>query len=155
MKISGVVKSAEEITGQEGCKAFEGKINGKSYTYLREMNYLAGRRIELVPYTGTYAYDYSEIKNSCLQSNWQADWLKDIREEKDPVDWSKVPVDAKMRINIIDNLYEKKYYEKKYFAKYDNGKVYTWYGGRTSWTTHGENDTSFWSPNQVELVEEQ
>lgn len=148
MKISGVVKSAEEITGIENIQGFEGERNGRSFTYSRYMNTLADKRIELENYKGDYGYDYTGfIEGACFK--WQSGWLKDIREEKDPVDWSKVPIDAKVKITIMDN-----FEEKRYFARYDKGKVYIWYGGKTSWTARGENDTSFWSPDQVELVED-
>lgn len=144
MKITGVVRSAEEITGVKGLKAFEGKINGKDFYYLSDMNYLAGKRIELVPYNGKHAYDYSEIKNSCLQSSWQAGWLEDIRKE---VDWSKVPVNAKVKIKTLD--------KRLHFAKYENCIIYTWEDGQTSWSSpYGR--TMLWDMNlyEVELVEE-
>lgn len=49
-----------------------------------------------------------------------------------PVDWSKVPVDTK--VIVWDG--EKKY--KRYFAKYENGKIYTFENGMTSWSEeHG------------------
>lgn len=57
-------------------------------------------------------------------------WL--MEEYKEPeVDWSKVPVDTKIYVKNSD---EKKWLPR-YFAKYENGKVYVWSGGGTSWTT--------------------
>ena len=49
-----------------------------------------------------------------------------------PVDWSKVAVDTP--ILVRDS--EKESWRKRYFAKYDNGKVYTWLVGATSWSAH-------------------
>ena len=46
------------------------------------------------------------------------------------VDWSKVAVD--MPILVRDN--ENEEWRKRYFAEYENGKVYTWLGGATSWS---------------------
>lgn len=54
-------------------------------------------------------------------------WLMEEYEEPD-VDWSKVEVDTP----ILVGDYNKNWY-KRYFAKYENGKVYAWANGRTSW----------------------
>ncbi|MCQ2439763.1 MAG: hypothetical protein MJ074_08380 [Oscillospiraceae bacterium] len=45
------------------------------------------------------------------------------------MDWSKVPVDAK--VIVWDNV-EHKY--RRHFAKYENGEIYTYMGGATSWS---------------------
>ena len=47
-----------------------------------------------------------------------------------PVDWSKVAVDTP--IFVRDS--EANEWRKRYFAKYDNGIVYAWSGGTTSWS---------------------
>ena len=47
-----------------------------------------------------------------------------------PVDWSKVAVDTP----ILVRDYKENEWIKRYFAKYENGKVYTWLGGATSWS---------------------
>lgn len=46
------------------------------------------------------------------------------------VDWSKVAVDTP--ILVTDNGDHK--WIKRYFARYENGRVYAWDGGRTSWS---------------------
>lgn len=53
-----------------------------------------------------------------------------------PVDWSKVAVDTP--ILVTDNGNHK--WVKRYFAKYENGSVYAWADGRTSWSD-GEHAT--------------
>ena len=58
------------------------------------------------------------------------DGLQLIWDRKDYVDWSKVEVDTK--ILVRDNPDAK--WKKQHFAKYENGKVYAWCGGKTSWT---------------------
>lgn len=58
-------------------------------------------------------------------------WL--VSEYKDPaenVDWSKVPVDT--QVLCSDDLTGTLF--KGYFAKYENGVVYVFNGGRTSWS---------------------
>lgn len=47
-----------------------------------------------------------------------------------PVDWSKVVVDTP--ILVRDNSFSK--WGKRYFAKYENGIVYAWSNGTTSWS---------------------
>lgn len=51
-----------------------------------------------------------------------------------PVDWIKVPVDTPILVRDED---EEKF-RKRHFAKYENGKVYAWNTGVTSWTADDE-----------------
>nr|DAI23694.1 MAG TPA: putative AdoMet-dependent methyltransferase [Caudoviricetes sp.] len=50
-----------------------------------------------------------------------------------PVDWTKVAVDTP--ILVADNGNCK--WIKRYFAKYENGRIYVWNGGATSWSSDG------------------
>lgn len=53
----------------------------------------------------------------------------DIAEELGIVDWSKVPVDTKILVSCDGcNWF------KKYFAKVQNGEIYAWDNGFTSWS---------------------
>lgn len=47
-----------------------------------------------------------------------------------PVDWSKVAVDTPILVRDSANLE----WNKRYFAKYENGSVYSWSNGTTSWS---------------------
>lgn len=58
-------------------------------------------------------------------------WLLEEYEEPE-VDWSKVEVDTPILVRINED----KEWERRYFAKYENGVVYAWNSGCTSWTTH-------------------
>ena len=51
-----------------------------------------------------------------------------------PVDWSKVSVDTP--ILVRDSKFDG--WSQRHFAKYDNGTVYAWSNGRTSWTAYGK-----------------
>ena len=63
-----------------------------------------------------------------LQTIWL---LEDYEEPEEPeVDWSKVEVDTPI---LVKNS-EKGCWIRRYFAKYENGLVYAWNGGCTSWT---------------------
>lgn len=60
-----------------------------------------------------------------------------------PVDWSRVPIDTK--INVWENP-ERKY--KRYFAKYENGKIYVFNNGSTSWS-HANNGLTEWTHGEL------
>lgn len=70
---------------------------------------------------------------SCDQCKMlQTIWL--LEEYKEPeVDWSKVEVDTP----ILVRDYESQEWEARHFAKYEDGVIYTWDGGSTSWTSKG------------------
>ena len=59
-------------------------------------------------------------------------WLmKEYEESKEPeVDWSKVAVDTPI---LVRQGKSGRWFER-HFAKYENGDVYAWVDGRTSWT---------------------
>ena len=62
----------------------------------------------------------------------QAIWLlKDYEEPEEPeTDWGKVKVDTPILVRQGKNG---KWLER-HFAKYENGNVYAWVDGQTSWT---------------------
>lgn len=68
-----------------------------------------------------------DIRSTCFtEENQQID----IAEYLGIVDWSKVEVDTPIFVrNRIEDMWK-----CRYFAKYEDGKVYTWCGGRTSWS---------------------
>ena len=56
--------------------------------------------------------------------------ILDIAEELGIVDWSKVKVDTPVFVRDSED----DVWKCRYFAQYDCGRVYTWAGGRTSWS---------------------
>lgn len=70
----------------------------------------------------------------------------DIAEELGLIDWSKVPVDTP--VFVRDG--ECEVWRCRYFAKYEDGKVYTWSSGRTSWSNFVSDDPICWE--YVELA---
>ena len=70
---------------------------------------------------GFFSPDHSCRFNAC-------EWL-DSEYAAPPVDWSKVAVDTP--ILVRDS--EKESWRKRHFAKYENGIVYAWGNGATSW----------------------
>lgn len=56
-----------------------------------------------------------------------------------PIDWSKVAVDTPI---LVRNSKEE-VWEKRHFAKYENGIVYAWVAGETSWSAVSSNMTDW------------
>lgn len=63
------------------------------------------------------------------------------------VDWSNVAVDTKVYIRDYDS----QPWRPRYFAKFENGRIYTWNDGRSSFTALEPRATSWW--NQGKLAE--
>ena len=66
------------------------------------------------------------------------------------VDWSKVAVDTP--IFVRDS--EANEWRKRYFAKYDNGIVYAWAGGATSWSAERSSNITDWKMAKLAESEE-
>ena len=63
------------------------------------------------------------------------EWL-DSEYVEPPVDWSKVAVDTP----ILVKNYRAEIWKRRYFAKYENGTIYAWLEGTTSWSASGTDD---------------
>ena len=73
------------------------------------------------------------INTSCPKCHlYRTIWLMEEYEEPE-IDWSKVEVDTPVLVRDSED----KDWERFYFAKYENGLVYTWVAGATSWTAKG------------------
>ena len=64
----------------------------------------------------------------------------DIAEELGIVDWSNVAVDTPILVRSI----KEQEWGKRYFAFFEDGKVYAWIGGATSWSADGNKDVLNW-----------
>ena len=76
-------------------------------------------------------------------------WL--LEEYKEPeVDWNKVEVDTPILVRDSEN----NEWQRSYFAKYEDGFVYTWIAGATSWTAVGyEKGGNVYRWNYAKLAE--
>lgn len=104
-----------------------------------DVNKLAVVNDKPVKCTDLYKCDECNFgkKKSCTE--YIEDWL--FSEYKEPeVDWSKVKVDTPILVKDI----LKSEWIKRYFAKYENGRVYAWKEGKTSWSAVNEHDVNFW-----------
>ncbi len=72
-------------------------------------------------------------------------WLQAEADKKPEVDWSKVPVDTPVWVRDRDG----NTWRPRYFARYENGLIYTWANGATSWS--GDGIGTYW--NQAKLAE--
>lgn len=73
--------------------------------------------------------------------------ILDIAEEIGIVDWSKVPVDTPV---LVSN--DNKEWIKRYFARYEDGNVYCWLSGKTSWTAICELSIGYWDYTKLAEV---
>lgn len=72
-------------------------------------------------------------------------WL--LEEFKEPeVDWSMIPVDAPIYVSHNGD-----FWQNRHFARYEDGKVYAWAGGTTSWSKEGCKEPTIW--NYARLAE--
>ena len=72
--------------------------------------------------------DHDCIRCLALQMIWL---MEEYEEPKEPkVDWSKVEVDTPILVRQGKNGT----WLERHFAKYENGDVYAWVDGQTSWT---------------------
>lgn len=85
-------------------------------------------------------------KTQCNECNFNGGTIRDceiktrkwanseyVEPIEPPVDWSKVPVDTSVLVTDRKDAAESEW-KKRYFAKYENGMVYTWANGATSWS---------------------
>lgn len=79
------------------------------------------------------------INTGCVKCHlYRTIWLLEDYEEPE-IDWSKVEVDTP----ILVRAYEDEDWLKRYFAKYENGTVYAWSCGCTSWSETVMNDWKY------------
>ena len=89
---------------------------------------------------------YKHIELKSVLPSLECGEIMNIAEELGIVDWSKVAVDTPI---LVSN--DNKEWIKRYFARYEDGNVYGWLNGRTSWTAVCEFSVGHW--NYVKLAE--
>lgn len=77
------------------------------------------------------------------------EWLNSEYVEP-PVDWSKVAVDTPI---LVRNS-EEEAWIKRHFAKYENGIVYSWSAGLTSWSVSVSSNIVGWKMAKLAESEE-
>ena len=93
----------------------------------------------------TKVYDLSEYASRSLEFSTENREL--LWETEDEIDWNKVEVDTKVLVR--DKSDDE--WVKRYFAKYEDGEVYVFKDGRTSWNdvgiTQHWKETKLWKDN--------
>ena len=87
---------------------------------------------------------------SCVKCHlYRTIWLlEDYEEPKEPeVDWSKVEVDTPILVRTVEGAE----WFKRHFAKYEDGRVFVWNNGKTSWTAPDDELMTDW--NYANLAE--
>lgn len=74
----------------------------------------------------------------------------DIAKELKIIDWATVKVDTK----ILVKSYDDGIWRKRYFACYENGKVYAFDSGKTSWSADTNHISDYVPWDIAEVVEE-
>lgn len=83
------------------------------------------------------------IFNGCCTLEAKKQWLEqEYVESEQQVDWSKVKVDTP--IYVTDSNGNEEEWYPRHFAKFENGKVYAWTDGGTSFTVKSEDGCYEW-----------
>lgn len=90
--------------------------------------------------------DFNDGSNTFPCKNARLVWLQAEADEEPEVDWNKVPVDTPIYVRD----FECGEWWPRHFAKFEDGEVFTWDYGNTSWSTNG--DTTCW--NHAKLAKE-
>lgn len=114
-----------------------------------DVNKLAVVNDKPVNCTDLYVCDGCDFGKKKNCSPYLEEWL--FSEYKEPeVDWSKVKVDTPILVKDI----LKSEWIKRYFAKYENGRVYAWKEGKTSWSAVNEHNVNSWKYAKLAESEE-
>jgi hypothetical protein len=129
--ITGIIRSAEQITGISGTQTFGGHDSQGYFTYDGRLNPLAGQRVRLFP-AEQLAYDY--IVDTTGGINIRDDWATSIQTE---VFWDEVPVDTPIEVSNDNSTWKKMYFAEYIPASPDLKLYYVFVAGRTSYSTIG------------------
>ncbi len=91
--------------------------------------------------------EFNSVSHSCNERT--REWANSEYVEP-PVDWSKVPVDTPILVKDSNDTC----FSRRYFAKFENGVVYAWDDGKTSWSVAGSFDVSDWKYAKLAESEE-
>lgn len=83
---------------------------------------------------------YKHIELKSVLPSLERGEIMNIAEELGIVDWSKVEVDTPIFVRMSDE----EVWKCRYFAMYEDGEVYAWQLGRTSWSNVIKNSPIAW-----------
>lgn len=91
-------------------------------------------------------YFYNSNENCCDNCK---KWCNSEYIEQQ-IDWSKIPVDAPILVKDIEN----DEWRHRHFAKFEDGVVYAWRTGCTSWSNADDNEDDYLSWKYAKLPED-
>lgn len=97
--------------------------------------------VSIISSNETY-YDLKTNPERLVSFNYMSEIAE--LEFEEVVDWSKVPVDTKILVADCDGEGEVIEWNKRHFAKYENGTVYAWNDGKTSFTAKLDGSCMNW-----------
>ena len=77
---------------------------------------------------------------SCLEILEPLEAIEAIMDYEIPIDWTKIEVDTPI---LVRRSATGEWY-RRYFARYENGEVYAWANGTTSWSAKDDECVIFW-----------
>lgn len=133
--LTGIIKSAQDVTGYPGIRKFAGEDSKGYYFYSPRLNALDGFRERLFVAEPEETYDY--IVNATNGLRVRSDWLESLEYE---VDWTMVPLDEVIEVSTGDgNWYPMSFF--KYDPDAPNNPYFTFRAGRNSKTALDLNET--------------
>lgn len=92
-------------------------------------------------------YDLRDCNDNDLSKEYYLSSILELDFEE-VVNWSKVPVDTKILVRVSEH----NEWSKRHFAKFENGFIYAWDNGKTSFTSNTKVSYTAWQ--QAKLYEE-
>lgn len=109
--------------------------------------YKAGDKFEIEVISESVIEEGCYLTRAGIVPEGMLDMLKKIEPE---VDWSKVEVDTPILVKFLPD----EEWKRRHFARYEDGKVYAWDCGLTSWSLGDEQRTAAWNYAKLAEVEE-
>ena len=112
-----------------------------------------GKKYKLLYDTTTWTILYTDVfdssvtlkdvNNNDIKTMYGLSELLDFDFEE-IIDWSKVAVDTKILVANFTGNDNEIIWWKRHFAKYENGKIYAWCDGATSFTVDSDDLCTRW-----------
>ena len=100
-------------------------------------------KVKKLVFNSTY-YDLQDRYGEPISKKYYLSTIAELDFEE-VIDWSKVPVDTKILVsNCINGAGEVIEWRKRYFAKCENGKIYAWNDGVTSFSVDSDDLCTRW-----------
>ena len=103
-------------------------------------------KVKKLVFNSTY-YDLQDRYGEPISKKYYLSTIAELDFEE-VIDWSKVAVDTKILVRVAD----RNEWNKRHFAKFENGFIYAWDNGKTSFTSNTKASYTSWE--QAKLYKE-